>query len=196
MAKQKKRGAKTTVTSPVVEALEPRILLSADLPGLDIAMPSFDQAAEPDADQILANVEAVFEAQAADNDSQLVDEAPAETDQQAIPAIDNDAHSERHELVIVDGSVPDQTTLLSAIEERLGDGTIVDVITLDADQDGVEQITRVLFQYADLDAIHLVSHGSDGRLQLGNSVLDAEALVDKEDFIASWGSALIETVTS
>ena len=124
----------------VVEQLEPRVLLSADLPGeaLDAALPPPDDPV--DATEI---AEAVS----------LRDSDGVAAEQNASP----------RELVFVDAGVDDLETLL---DDLLGRG--VDVRVLDAERDGVEQIGEILAAYdRDLDAVHLVSHGSDEGVQLG-----------------------------
>ena len=41
-----------------------------------------------------------------------------------------------------------------------------------------------------LDSLHIISHGQNGVVQLGNTVLDAEALVEYEEELAGWGEAI------
>ena len=52
----------------------------------------------------------------------------------------------------------------------------LDVVLLDSHEDGIEQITRTLEHYEQLDAIHFLSHGTDGSVKLGNTWLDADRL--------------------
>ena len=52
------------------------------------------------------------------------------------------------------------------------------------------QVTETLLGYTDLDAVHFVSHGADGRLQLGNAWLGSDNLADYEAAIHSWQHAL------
>ncbi|MGB5741214.1 MAG: DUF4347 domain-containing protein, partial [Sedimenticolaceae bacterium] len=175
--------------APVIEALEPRILLSADLPGLDALANHSDDFHAVDVDQVLADANAVFAVTAPDpqvaTDPDPEDEAPDDELNAVEPA-----EPLRQELVIVDPSVPDYQTLLANIEGTAGENRELHVVMLDPTQSGVDQITRLLFQYADLDAIHLISHGSDGTIQLGSDTLDAVSLDHKEDFVATWGAAL------
>jgi hypothetical protein len=173
----------------VIEALEPRILLSADLPGLDTLATHSDDLHAVDVDQVLADANAAFTVTESDpqlaSDPDLDDEAP-DAELNAVEPVE----SVRQELVIVDPSVPEYETLLADVKRTAGDNRELDVVMLDPQQSGVEQITRLLFQYADLDAIHLMSHGSDGTIQVGSDTLDAVSLDHKEDFVATWGAAL------
>ncbi|MBD2254548.1 DUF4347 domain-containing protein [Nostoc parmelioides] len=68
--------------------------------------------------------------------------------------------------------------------------TGVDIFFLDPYLNGVTQITSILSQYNDLDSIQIFSHGSEGSLQLGNSVLDKNTLDTYSKEILSWGKSL------
>ena len=96
------------------------------------------------------------------------------------------------ELIIVDGGVEDSDQLLRSILEQSPDRTF-EIRILDSDQDGIAQITEILSATEiDFDAIHILSHGEDGEVQLGNTTLDSSALSQRADEIASWSSALTE----
>jgi hypothetical protein len=70
-------------------------------------------------------------------------------------------------LVIVDSGVEDLQTLLQSL-----DSSDHDVLVLDNNADGVEQITNGLMSRDVLpEVIHLVAHGAPGTLYLGNSQL-------------------------
>jgi VCBS repeat-containing protein len=74
------------------------------------------------------------------------------------------------EVVFVDPTVPDYESLLA------GMGPNVEVVVLDASRDGVEQIAESLTGRSGIDAIHLISHGDAGTLQLGTGTLNAETM--------------------
>jgi hypothetical protein len=64
------------------------------------------------------------------------------------------------------------------------------VILLDSSQDGILQISQVLAQYENLAAVHIVSHGASGSLNLGTSNLNLESLQGQyQDAIAGWARA-------
>jgi glucose/arabinose dehydrogenase len=65
-----------------------------------------------------------------------------------------------------------------------------EVVILDANQDGVQQITDALANRSGVGAIHLISHGSESSLQLGNSFLAADTLADYSAQIQSWSQSL------
>ncbi len=79
------------------------------------------------------------------------------------------ASEELYTLVFVDPAVDDYQSLLDGLADRKDDGSSeLQVVLFDADRDGVEQMTEVLGGYRNLSAVHVLSHGSSGSLQLGN----------------------------
>ncbi|MEM1365137.1 MAG: DUF4347 domain-containing protein, partial [Pseudomonadota bacterium] len=69
------------------------------------------------------------------------------------------------EIVFVDRGVGDIAALTAQIDPTM------EVIVLDADSDGVAQIANILEGRENVGAIHILSHGSEGQLNLGNSRL-------------------------
>ncbi|MBK9113305.1 MAG: DUF4347 domain-containing protein [Nitrospira sp.] len=91
------------------------------------------------------------------------------------------------EVVFVDPTVPDYESLLA------GMGPNVEVVVLDASRDGVEQIAESLTGRSGIDAIHLISHGDAGTLQLGTGTLTAESMSTRYvDELATVQQALSE----
>jgi CshA-type fibril repeat protein len=83
-------------------------------------------------------------------------------------------------IVIVDAQVEDYEKLLKGIVPR------VKVILLDSTENGVKQITQALREYKDLCEIHIISHGSPGCLQLGNTQLSLDTLNLYANSLQSW----------
>ncbi|PLP59418.1 hypothetical protein CYK37_08820 [Mesorhizobium loti] len=75
------------------------------------------------------------------------------------------------QVVFVDSSVPDYDKLLQNI------GGDYEVVVLDANQDGVEQMANVLKDMKDVEAIHIISHGSQGSLSLGSATVTANSMM-------------------
>ncbi len=82
--------------------------------------------------------------------------------------------------------------LVEDIRSANPEGRELEVVLLDSEQDGIEQITDFLRDHEDLDAIHIVSHGSEGAAQLGNAWLTNDSLSSYEGAIGSWADALSE----
>ena len=89
-----------------------------------------------------------------------------------------------NQLVFVDSSVEDYQVLIDNFVEQ------TEVIILDSQQDGIVKITETLSQYDNLDAVHIVSHGSSGELFLGNTVLSQDTLSKYQDELGDWGDSI------
>ncbi|NND90634.1 MAG: DUF2341 domain-containing protein, partial [Granulosicoccus sp.] len=99
------------------------------------------------------------------------------------------ANSEQHsqlavEIVIIDSATPDYRSIVADLEQQ--DNSPVHVYILDADRDGIDQISAVLGHYNNVDALHLISHGSEAQLSLGNATVDFTELLVRADDIAAW----------
>ncbi|MBL8338351.1 MAG: DUF4347 domain-containing protein, partial [Rhodoferax sp.] len=90
------------------------------------------------------------------------------------------------ELVFIDGSLDDIATL--AAGARAG----AQVFILDPLEDGLAQMARIAAGYRGLSAIHVVSHGASGSLQLGSATLDAASLPTYQRALAALGAAMGE----
>ncbi|QEG24328.1 SdrD B-like domain-containing protein [Mariniblastus fucicola] len=96
------------------------------------------------------------------------------------------------ELLIVDGAVAGSDQLIRSILESAPDRSF-EIRVLDSATDGVSQISEILSKSEiDFAAVHLVSHGDDGLIQLGSSTLDSAALSARAEEIAQWADALTE----
>ncbi len=91
------------------------------------------------------------------------------------------------EVVFIDESVPDAEYLFDELNAA---GTTA--ILIDSTSGGIEQISAHLAQATDLSAIHIISHGSDGEVLLGNTLLDTESLMGSASQVAEWQNALAE----
>jgi predicted outer membrane repeat protein len=93
--------------------------------------------------------------------------------------------SKSHKIVFIDTSVTNYQNLIAGIKP----GT--EVVILDPEQDGVAQITDYLRKNK-YSSVHIVSHGSDGSLQLGGTWLNAENLDTYANALQEWRSGLTE----
>ena len=50
------------------------------------------------------------------------------------------------------------------------------IVLLDPSKDGIKQMADVLKQYKSVDAVHIISHGSEGQLDLGSSALNSTTM--------------------
>ncbi|MGE5658629.1 MAG: DUF4347 domain-containing protein [Actinomycetota bacterium] len=96
--------------------------------------------------------------------------------------------SQAQSLVFIDSRVEDAQFLAKGVLP--GEEAII----LDPEQDGIEQITDALQKYAAvngvIDAVHIFSHGSSGRLLLGSTWLNSENLEQYHHRLRQWRSVL------
>ncbi|MFN6475925.1 DUF4347 domain-containing protein, partial [Nostoc sp. DedQUE07] len=89
-------------------------------------------------------------------------------------------------LVFIDPQVDDYQSLVMGV---LPDTSVV---VLDANQDGIEQISQVLESHQGVNSLHIVSHGAPGCIYLGNSQLNNETLNRYAAQLMGWANALGE----
>lgn len=110
-------------------------------------------------------------------DADAAEEGDTTTPQAVEPAA-----APSQEIVFVDGRVTDPAAFQSEGRE---------VIVLALDQDGMSQIASALAGRTGIDAIHIVSHGSDGLLTLGSTEVTAASIQSTQlAYLQSIGQAL------
>ena len=97
------------------------------------------------------------------------------------------------ELIFVDSDTPEYRALLDDLLQYPDESSRYEVIVLDNASDGIEQITAALDKYTNLSAVHILSHGGDGAIDLGGSTLDADTLAAKAEEVRSWSNAFSES---
>jgi len=163
------------------EPLEDRILLSADT-GLfpqDLqldAMPSTIPETVVSTEELL-----LTDNSAADHDSRQITSAQSQSTLQ--PA----QEASGRELVIIDPSLPDYRELL----QEIPDAEKRDVFILDARKDGISQISDILSGQQDLETVHILSHGSQGALHLGNGWVTTTGLEKDAAQVQGWRGSLL-----
>ncbi|RTY36918.1 DUF4347 domain-containing protein, partial [Chlorobium phaeovibrioides] len=179
-------------------ALEPRILLDAAAAVLAGDLIQEALTADSDAGTVeRAQVEPTADAEDATTDSpetqadtydtaDSADAAASPLDAAAevhpldiVPAADGSADA-RHEIAFVDASVPEADSLVSGLPDR------VEVYRIDAGSSGIAQITEILNTRTDIDAVHILSHGTSGSLRIGSDTLSTDTI----DFYASQLTAI------
>ena len=164
-----KKRAKKPPKTLCYEELEQRVLFSADI------MAGLESLAIDE--QVL--VEDVIGA------DRLAQEA-------AEAAIEQTAVEAPKELVFVNQNVPDYEQLIADLQKG-DENRNLEVVLLEADRDGIEQVSEVLADRTNMAAVHFITHGSDGQINLGNSWLDNTTLQQNIDAVAGWGNALTDT---
>ena len=88
-----------------------------------------------------------------------------------------------NQIIFVDSSVQDYQSLIQGIDPA-------QIVILNENSSAIEQITNALAAQKDIEAVHILSHGSDGTLFLGNSPLDKTTLETHAATLQKWGKAL------
>jgi hypothetical protein len=105
----------------------------------------------------------------------------------------SEADSQRHEIVFIDSGIKDYQTLVDDLLNQEDTSRNIEVIVLEQDRDGIEQISEVLDGRNDIDAIHILSHGDAGAIQLGNIELNNQTLSENQLAISLWANAFSES---
>ena len=167
---------KSNKTAPVASylALEQRFLLDAA---------AATTASEVTLEQMATNqVNGAF---ASLNDVQLENPEPEPVLSFSAADISTLSDDAPVEVVFIDSAVTDIADLLAGVRST------ANVYLLDSNSDGVEQMAEILSQYQNVDAIHILSHGREGEIRLGDTVLDSASIVGEHaDALARIGASL------
>ena len=87
------------------------------------------------------------------------------------------------QIIFVDSSVQDYQSLIQGIDRA-------QIFILNENLSAINQITNALANQKDIEAVHIVSHGSEGSLKLGADVLNDNNLETFSDRLKQWGNAL------
>ena len=177
LAGHKERNASRRL---LFQELEPRVLYSADAIGGADAL--LDEAKA---------VELVVDNVRHDEPANASHDTPPPIDLDALGSAD--ARLPTRELVFVDTDTDGYEQLVEDLINNSDEGREFDVVILDNDRDGIEQISEVLATYESLDAVHIISHGDDGTIDLGNANVDLARLNDSAEAIAAWAGAFVDT---
>ena len=179
------------------EPLEPRLLLSGSW-GVGIDTPSQDSEVHTQSDfaqDTVAFIESTTTSiRAGQNQDQNASGTGSLVDvlSQA-RALDLTDLNAKRELVVVDAGIQNYTQIVDDILANADHDRAFEVIVLDADHDGIAQISGILADRSDLTAIHFITHGAEGQINLGNATLNGATLPQYSAAVTSWGDALTET---
>jgi hypothetical protein len=103
-------------------------------------------------------------------------------------AIDGAAREQADvELIVIDSRVQETDELLSVLFQS---DRSYRLLRLEADQDGIVQITERLEELQPVSAIHLISHGRSGEVEIGSTLLHTDTLSNYHDQLQRWQSFL------
>lgn len=96
------------------------------------------------------------------------------------------AKKQAAELVIVDDAVSDKQVLYSSVKP----GVVIRKIN--SQEDGLQQLSRILSDFRNVTSLHIVSHASDGKLLLGRDWVSAKTVQDEKQFLTQMKAALTD----
>ena len=90
----------------------------------------------------------------------------------------------RKEIVFIEDNIADYQTIAA----NAGAGR--EVVILDSTRDGLQQIADAIKGLTGIDAVHVVTHGSEGRIGLGTLTLDQTTAAQHKDVLAAIGHSM------
>ncbi len=165
--------------SPMMVALEPRMLLDAAAVATAVDAAAADTASQPETAQSSADAESAAKLQEAVNT--FFAPAAVSPTQPATPA---PVPADVREVIVVDWKVTDWQTLTAGVDPS------TPVIFLEPGESGVAGVAEALAGYQNLDAVHLVTHGTNGTLLLGEDTLSSANLAQFSPQLEQIGSHL------
>ena len=172
----------TPIEPLLFQELEARVLYSAD--GILSLGGTLD-------DEQPAQIEVLEEAAPQTTATDFVD-APPPLDLSSYDDVLDAAPGAARELVVIDQGIDGYQVLVDDLLSQREAGRDVDVVLLSTERDGVEQIGAALAGYDNLAALHIVSHGENGVIALGDGMLSQTTLPAYTDAIGAWRDALSE----
>ncbi|WP_154715566.1 DUF4347 domain-containing protein, partial [Pectobacterium fontis] len=165
-----------TSNTPLGYALEARML--------------FDGAIAATADQTTTTQDSAAQTATAashtENSTHQTDTSSDNAADDTTVAVASDPTTSSKDVVFIDTSVADYQTLLNQVPS----GT--EVVLLDSSADGLSQMTEWAKTHSGYDTIHIISHGSEGRLHLGAITLDSDNVASRQSDLSTLGAALTE----
>jgi len=116
-----------------------------------------------------------------------------DTSPSAQPADDSEVASEdqqTREVVFIDTSVDNYQQLVDDIINNEDPDRQFELVLLNQSSDGVDRISESLAKFDGVDAIHIVSHGTEGAVKLGNVWLNSDNMSGYAGEIAQWSNSL------
>lgn len=153
-----------------VEALEERLLFSADAAGLLAVLVD-----DPDHAFVLPQNPELLDASVDQLDDEIL----------PLPVADADTITK---LVVVDSQTPDYQQV---IDDVAADKS-VQVLLVDSSESGLDKITKTLQELESLESIHIISHSDGFSVRMGSDWISPELLLAYQSDVAQWQDALAE----
>ncbi|MCM8535507.1 MAG: DUF4347 domain-containing protein [Lentisphaeraceae bacterium] len=90
------------------------------------------------------------------------------------------------EIAFVDSSIENTAELLEHLDSN------IEVVFIDADDNGLDTITNTLSEQENISAIHIISHGNNGRMALGDTTISSKNINLYQGQLSEWSKALTQ----
>ncbi len=94
--------------------------------------------------------------------------------------------NDRKQVVFIDSQVQDYQTLIDAFNKD------TEVYLIQSNEDGFKKIDKVLKNDADISSLHIIGHGSAGKILFGNAALSNDTIKSYNQTLRSIGQSLTE----
>ncbi len=160
------------MSKKLIQALEPRVML--DGAAVATALDTIDELTQSNKiDEGLENKSNKFK-------------AASDTKLPFVNGIDANQNSKLRQIIFIDSAVEDIDTLVNSFDDS------AEVHIIQSDQDGFVAIQKILSDESDVDALHIIGHGSAGQIAFGTAVLNSDTLDVYEDTLKAIGLSLGE----
>jgi VCBS repeat-containing protein len=92
--------------------------------------------------------------------------------------------NDKKNIVFIDSAVEDYETITSSFKEN------TEFYLINANEDGFKRISEILNDRENIDALHLIGHGSSGQILFGNAFLNNDTIDNYQSTLTSIGQSL------
>ena len=106
-----------------------------------------------------------------------------------LPFVNVDASAQSaksRQIIFIDSTVEDIETLINSFDNN------TEVHVIQSDQDGFVTMQNILSSQENIDAVHVIGHGSVGQIAFGTAVLNSDTLNAYENILQEIGTSLSE----
>ena len=92
--------------------------------------------------------------------------------------------NDKKNIVFIDSAVEDYETITNSFKEN------TEFYLINANEDGFKRISEILTDRENIDALHLIGHGSSGQILFGNAFLNNDTIDSYQSTLTSIGQSL------
>ena len=163
--------------------LEQRLMMSASPAA--VAVPADAAESSTASSSIDELLDQVFEN---DEPVNVANQAASSSQTNQPDTASSDSSATQQQLVIIDSTILNPDEWVAGLRQ---DSAIdFEILILSEDGSGFDQITNALDGSTLYSAVHVVSHGTNGQISLGQSTLDLNSLQQNQSVLASWQAGL------